>query len=232
MAEREGGPPPGGYGSSGGYPGNREREGWTARDEGEPAERRREVAPGFRPEPGAAPASGGHLPPETAAGPLFDPLVDPIPSAPDVERTSVVPPAVQEPRPRPMPRRGSERRRRVAIRRVRRTIRHVDPMSVLKVSLFFYACFLVLWLIFVAIAYAVLSSTGFFDAIEDFGGPEGLVLWQRLDITLFFVERWAFLLGLTFSVLATVINVFLSFLYNVAADTVGGVEMTFVEREY
>lgn len=102
-------------------------------------------------------------------------------------------------------------------------------MSVLKLSLFFYGCFLVVWLILVAILYSILNSVGLFDLIESIS--EGFVLKWDSQITLMFVEKWAFLIGLTMVVVGALINTFLAFLYNVAADTVGGVEMTFVERD-
>lgn len=99
----------------------------------------------------------------------------------------------------------------------------------LKISLFYYAVFMVLWLIFVAILYWFASNAGLFEAIENF--QEGFAFGDKLDINLWWVERWAFLIGFTFIVFASIINVFLSFLYNVAADLVGGVEMTFVEKD-
>ena len=105
-------------------------------------------------------------------------------------------------------------------------------MSVLKLSLIYYACFLALWMLFVAVVYWVLSGMGVFDALEDFAHGSVLIeKGQDLGISLWWVERWAFLIGLTLAVLASIVNVFLSFLYNVAADMVGGVEMTFVDRE-
>ena len=112
---------------------------------------------------------------------------------------------------------------------MKRTIRHVDPMSILKLSLFFYAVFLVIWLIVVAIAYSIINSMGVFDTIEELADAFA-VDWDS-QITLFLVERWAFLIGLTLVVVGSLVNVVLAFLYNVAADTVGGVEMTFVERD-
>ena len=102
-------------------------------------------------------------------------------------------------------------------------------MSILKLSLFFYACFLVIWLIIVAIIYSILNSMGLFDTIEELADAFALN-WDS-NITLFMVERWAFLIGLTMVVIGAIVNVFIAFLYNVAADMVGGVEMTFAERE-
>ena len=188
--------------------------------------------PGWRSDAESAPATGGHLPPDTASEPLYDPLTAPLPSeiaaAQSVSRADVVPRSRSEMTGRP--RTGA--RRRVPVRRVKRTLHHVDPLSILKISMFFYACFIVVWLVFVALIYSVLDSVGLFREIENILGPEGFVASQTtVDITLFTVERWAVLLGLTFLVVGSVINVFIAFLYNVAADKVGGVEMTFVERD-
>lgn len=120
-------------------------------------------------------------------------------------------------------------RRRPAIRRVRRTVRHVDPFSVLKLSVYFYLIFLLVWLAFVAVLYSLVDSMGVFDAAEDLG--RGLVLWEEVNITLGLVEKWALMIGLVFVVIGTFVNTVLSILYNVGADLLGGLELTFVERE-
>jgi hypothetical protein len=128
---------------------------------------------------------------------------------------------------------GSRRRRfRPAARRVKRTLRHVDPITVLKLSLIFYACLIVVGLVFVAIVYSWLDGIGLFKAIEDIArGSEFLNKGESLGVTLWVVERWTFLIGLALGLVATLANVFLALLYNVAADLVGGLGMTFVERD-
>jgi hypothetical protein len=108
-------------------------------------------------------------------------------------------------------------------------LRHVDPFSVFKLSLFYYACFVVLWLVFVAVVYGLLSSTGLLDRAERLGRL--FVLWEEIDISLWFVERWALIIGLVCAVLASVVNVVLALLYNLAADVMGGAELTFVDRD-
>lgn len=100
----------------------------------------------------------------------------------------------------------------------------------LKLSLFFYACFLVLWLVFVAIAYFIVEAMGVFETIEEIG--RNFVLWENVNISLFLVEKWAFLIGLTMAVIGALVNAFLAFLYNVGADFVGGLELTFSERDF
>ncbi len=177
----------------------------------------------WRNESEVASASGGHLSPDTAGSvlgrssePTSDPTV-PMPSSAARESALTTPGTTQRPR-----------RRRVAIRRVKRTLRHVDPLSVLKISLLFYACLLVLWLAFVAILYVLAGAAGVFEVIESIG--RGFAL-GNVEISLLFLERWAFLLGLTFGIIASLANLFFAFLYNVVADFVGGIEMTFVERD-
>ncbi len=180
---------------------------------------------GFRPEAEPSGASGGHLTPE--AGSIYDPLTAPLPSEVEAERTRSAPRAADV-----IPRsegRGRPVRRRVPVRRVRRTLRHIDPLSVMKLSFFYYGIGLVVWLVFVAIVFSILDSMGLFNSIEEVS--EGFALGWQVNISLFFVEKWAFLIGLTLVVIGALVNLLLAFLYNVGADLVGGVEMTFAERD-
>lgn len=197
-------------------------------------------------DPEAPGASGGHLAPEVAStGPLFDPVTgsvdaptrepgpapwvdEPAPSSTDVapQRTEAVPANAPIDRPRP----SGPTRRRIPIRRVKRTIHHVNPFSVLKLSLFFYAAFLILWLLFVAIVYWILSSFGLFEWIDEFN-TDMVITGGRINISLWAVERWALIIGVVMAIVGALANTFLAFLYNFGADTVGGVEVTFVERD-
>lgn len=187
---------------------------------------------------------------DLGTGPLFDALDAPLPSdlererQRERERASERDDATQTvatPRREIIPERPKRdigprkptvtRRRRVkpATRRVKRTIKHIDPLGVLKVSLIMYTLFLGLWLVFVAIVYSFLDSLGLFDAIEKLG--KELVLWDQAVVSLGSVERYAFIIGLVMMIIGLLANVFLAFLYNIIADLVGGVELTFVERD-
>lgn len=184
------------------------------------------------------PASGGHLSPGLSDDPLFDPLTAPLPSEREAARTRPGGPSVAEPLDEYAPEREARpqappaRRRRVVTRRVKRTIKHVDPISILKLSLFFYAVLLIVWLIVVAILYSIVDSLGVFDVLEEVGRGFELRELENNEITLGLVEKWAFLIGILFAVVASVINMFLAILYNIAADVLGGVEVTFQERDF
>ena len=185
--------------------------------------------PRWRPEAEVGPASGGHLAPDVhATGPMFEtaPVGEPPPRRrSDPRRTEPLPAASRERSS------GRQRRRhhRPAVRSVRRTLRHVDPLSIFKLSLFFYALGVVAWLVVVAVLYSIIESTGIFDSIEDVS--RGLALGWRVEIDLWFVEKWALLIGLIFWLVGSILNLLIAFLYNIGADTIGGIEMTFVERD-
>ena len=152
------------------------------------------------------------------------------------ERTDVVPRSpdlrpLEGDEPAPLLRRRGTHRAQPEVRRVRRTVTHVDLFSVLKVSLFYWACMFVLWLCFVAVVYGFLDGLGIFRQIEKAAANEG-VLDLRLDITLAGAERWATLIGGTFALLGSLATVFLAFLYNRAAAWLEGLELTFVERDF
>ena len=109
-------------------------------------------------------------------------------------------------------------------------MKRIDPFSVLKLSLFYYTCFLIVWAGIVAVAYWIVQSMGLFDAIEDFSTGFALE-WGEIDISLWLVERWALLIGGALVIVGALINAFLAVLYNLASDLVGGLEVTFVERD-
>ena len=101
----------------------------------------------------------------------------------------------------------------------------------LKLSLFYYSIFLVVWLALVAVMYQIIEAVGVFDAIEQFGRGMEFEAAQNLNISLGFVERWALMIGAALVIVGALVNAFLAFLYNIGSDLVGGLEVTFVERD-
>jgi Transmembrane domain of unknown function (DUF3566) len=120
---------------------------------------------------------------------------------------------------------------RAGPRRVRVEIRKVSPWSVLKFSLLFYFCLMLVILVGVGILYAVLSAAGILDSLADlltgvgFGDAEG-----NFEFDAGYIFRTLFLVGVISTVLWAAFTVFVAFLYNLLADLVGGIEVTLVER--
>ena len=113
-------------------------------------------------------------------------------------------------------------------RRARLVIRKIDPWSVLKFSLLFYFCMLLIMLLGSAIIFAILKAFGVIGNLEK--------LIRDLSEATFTISggaifRWLFLFGLLGSVIASAVTVFLAFLYNLIADVVGGIEVSVAERE-
>jgi ABC-type amino acid transport system permease subunit len=116
-------------------------------------------------------------------------------------------------------------------RKVRVTIRKVNPWSVLKVSLVFYFCLMLVIAVGFAILYAVLSAAGILDSLADlltgvgFGDAQG-----NFEFDPGYIFRTIFLVGMISTVLWAAFTVFVAFLYNLIADLLGGVEVTLIER--
>ena len=107
-------------------------------------------------------------------------------------------------------------------------IRKIDPWSVLKFSLLFYFCLLLIMLLGSAIIFAILKAFGVINNIEK--------LIRDLSEATFTISggsifRWLFLFGLLGAVVQSAVTVFLAFLYNLIADVVGGIEISVSERE-
>jgi hypothetical protein len=115
--------------------------------------------------------------------------------------------------------------RRVVRRRV--TIRKVDPWSVLKLSLVFYFCALLVVMMGLVLFWAVINRVGLVDQVLGF--LEDLQLVVTIDGGM--IARAVFLVGLLNVILWSAINVFLAFLYNLVADLIGGLRMTLAEEE-
>jgi hypothetical protein len=187
--------------------------------------------------------SGGHLPPEVDSTGLLDPLFDPLPpdragdggtstGSRNLRQTTGTGtrPGPEIAAPPTVPARRRVPKTRPTVRRVRRTLKRVSPLSVLKLSLFYYTIFLFVWLGFVAVVFWMVQSTGAFDAwneVSDIFFKQ----WKDVEITLSLVEKWALFIGIVGVIVGSIINAFLAFLYNLAADILGGVEVTFVERD-
>jgi Transmembrane domain of unknown function (DUF3566) len=114
-------------------------------------------------------------------------------------------------------------------RRVRVVVRRVNPWSVLRFSLLFYFCLMLVMLVGLGILYAVLDSLGILETTEqllsDVGFGDG-----NFQFDAGYIFRTVFLIGLISTALWAALTVFVAFLYNLISDLVGGIEMTLTER--
>jgi hypothetical protein len=122
-------------------------------------------------------------------------------------------------------------------RRARLRLKRIDPWSVMKFS---FAVSIVLFIVMVVattVLYIALDAMGVFDTVNDMlqmlmgtnsdtGAPT-----ESFRITAKGVIGAAALLGVVNMVLFTALATLGSFIYNVCADLVGGVELTLAERD-
>jgi hypothetical protein len=136
------------------------------------------------------------------------------------------------PSPTPAPRRSGSTQ--PVGRRTQVVVRKVGPLSVLKFSLLFYLCVMLIVYFALMIIYWLLSAIG---AIDSAGRLLGYVFatgnagqTQAVEIRFGSVFGWLLLIGLGNVVLWSLVNVFVAFLYNLISDVVGGIEITLAQK--
>ena len=139
------------------------------------------------------------------------------------------------PRPRPASRSALDRalrersNRRLRARRVRRLIRHVEPWSVLKVSLILYFCAWVIMLFVGVTLWNLGVSSGLVSNVENF--VVELFALESFKINGDQIFRIAVVGGLVMVVAGSGFTVLGAVLFNLISDATGGVRVTVVEEE-
>ena len=128
---------------------------------------------------------------------------------------------------------SSSRRPSRGPRRASLQVKRVDPWSVLKLALVLSVALFFVWMIAVAVLYGVLDGMGVWDQLNgtfteltqaDNTASESLISAGR-------VFSVASIIGGINIVLVTALATVAAFIYNVAADFAGGIELTLSERE-
>ena len=137
--------------------------------------------------------------------------------------------------PRPSPRSAVGRafqarsRRRLRARRVRRLVRHVEPWSVLKVSLILYFCAWVIMLFIGVTLWNLAVSSGRVADVENF--VVELFALESFRINADQIFRIAAVGGLVLVLASSGLTVLGAVLFNLISDVTGGVRFTVVEEE-
>jgi Transmembrane domain of unknown function (DUF3566) len=125
----------------------------------------------------------------------------------------------------PLPQRGAGSPE-LPDRHSRLVLRRLDPWSVLKFSLLFYFCMLLVGLLVFAVIWLVLVNMGVFESVSRFAGNFNLDLGFPAGT----VFKYYILLGLLGVVLWSVGTVLLTLLFNLVNDITGGIEVVLGER--
>jgi hypothetical protein len=116
----------------------------------------------------------------------------------------------------------------MAVRRVRRIIRRIDPWTVLKVSLVFNAIAALIFVLGTWVMWSLALRRGIPERVVDIF--ESLTLTITIEGELYF--RIVVLLAIIGAILATAFMTLGAVLYNLIADLVGGVEVAVLEETY
>ncbi len=117
-------------------------------------------------------------------------------------------------------------------RRTRVAVRRVGPLSVLKFSLIFYFCVMLIFYLGLLFLFGIMSGLGIMDKLGEVIGKLGFA--GPGQATFRINGRWVFtrlfVVGSGMVVIWSLINLFVAFLYNLISDVVGGVEITLAEK--
>jgi hypothetical protein len=124
---------------------------------------------------------------------------------------------------------GGQRRQRFEARKVRRLVRHVDPWSVLKLTLLLSLCMWLIVMIAAVIMWTVARNAGTIASIENFVNSSLSLQDWTLDGD--FIFRQFGLITLLLALGFTAATVVASLVFNLVSDIIGGVWVSVIEEE-
>jgi Transmembrane domain of unknown function (DUF3566) len=121
------------------------------------------------------------------------------------------------------------RRQRFEARKVRRLIRHVDPWSMLKLSLLLSLCMWLMVMIAAVILWTVARNAGTIASVEDFVNSSLSLQDWKLDGEFIFRQFGLVTLLLCLGFAAAI--VIATLVFNLVSDIIGGVWISVIEEE-
>jgi hypothetical protein len=121
------------------------------------------------------------------------------------------------------------RRQRFEARKVRRLLRHIDPWSVLKLTLLLSLCMWLILMIAAVIMWTVARNAGTIASIENFVNSSLSLQDWTLDGD--FIFRQFGLITLLLALAMTAASVVASLVFNLVSDIIGGVWISVIEEE-
>jgi len=118
---------------------------------------------------------------------------------------------------------------RTSRRQYRQTITKVDLWSVLKMSVCFYLCGMVVTMVALVALWLIADAVGVIHSVEKFFGD--LLQTKNFSFLSADILRGTLLVGAVLVVLQIVITVIAASFYNLFAEIFGGVEITITEDE-
>jgi transmembrane protein DUF3566 len=118
---------------------------------------------------------------------------------------------------------------RLPQRRYRQTVQKLDLWSVLKLSLCFYLCGLIVTMVAGVVLWVVADAFNVIHDIEHFMGD--LLSSKDFKFLSAQILEGAILIGLVIVALMTILTVVAAAFYNLFAELVGGVEVVIVEED-
>ena len=120
---------------------------------------------------------------------------------------------------------------RASARKTTVVVRRLEPWSVLKFSLLFYFCMMLIVVFALIIVYWALAVVGVLDSIAHllstagFGSPK-----TGFKFHAFWIFSRLLLMGVVGVIVWSFVNLFVALLYNLVSDVVGGVQVTLQEK--
>jgi Transmembrane domain of unknown function (DUF3566) len=116
-------------------------------------------------------------------------------------------------------------------RRTNVVIRRINAWSVLKFSLLFYFCLMLVFMFALLLLYWVLGVIGVLDSLSKllsdigFGSPR-----TGFEFHGYWIFSRLFLIGVGGVIVWSLVNMLVALLYNLCADVVGGIKVTLGEE--